>query len=348
LPVSQTTIANLLRSAGYVTGLVGKWHLGSAKQFHPQERGFDEFFGFLGGAHAYMGEEGVPQLRGRKTVMEKEYLTDAYAREATDFIDRHKDRPFFLYLAFNAVHTPMHATDERLKKFAGIPDPQRRTYAAMLYAMDEAIGKVLAKVESAGLEEDTLIFFLSDNGGPTMLGTTVNASSNLPLRGSKRTTLEGGIRVPFVIAWKGTLPAGKTVDAPVIQLDVLPTSLAAAGIKTDTKLDGVSLLPFLSGAQSARPHETLFWRFGQQMAIRSGDWVLVRYDTAVDTGLKSNKKAKGGVSEARLYNLAEDIGQTKDLAAAHPERVRELQAAWDRWNDGNAAPLWGGGGGKKK
>jgi arylsulfatase A-like enzyme len=347
LPVSQTTFANYFRAAGYVTGLVGKWHLGSAQQFHPQERGFDEFFGFLGGAHPYMGKDGVPLQRGKKTVTEKEYLTDAFAREATDFIDRHKDRPFFLYLAFNAVHTPMHATDERLKKFAGIAEPERRTYAAMLYAMDEAIGKVLAKVESAGLEEDTLIFFFSDNGGPTMLGTTVNASSNLPLRGSKRTTLEGGIRVPFVIAWKGKLPAGKTVDAPVIQLDVLPTSLAAAGVKTGAKLDGVNLLPYLKGDKSARPHETLSWRFGQQMAIRSGDWVLVRYDTAVDTGAKSNKKAKGGVSDARLYNLADDIGQTKDLAAAHPDRVRELQQAWDRWNEGNVAPLWGGGGKKK-
>jgi arylsulfatase A-like enzyme len=347
LPVSQTTFANYFRNAGYVTGLVGKWHLGSAKQFHPQERGFDEFFGFLGGAHPYMGENGVPLLRGRKNVTEKEYLTDAFAREAVDFIDRHKQRPFFLYLSFNAVHTPMHATDERLKKFANIEDRARRTYAAMLYAMDEAIGKVFAKVESAGLEDDTLIFFFSDNGGPTMLGTTINASSNFPLRGSKRTTLEGGIRVPFVIAWKGKLPAGKTVETPVIQLDVLPTSLAAAGVKTDAKFDGVNLLPYLSGEKSGRPHETLYWRFGQQMAIRSGDWVLVRYDTAVETGAKSTKKGKAGVTGPQLYDLADDIGQTKDRAAAHPERVRELQAAWDRWNEGNVAPLWGAGAKKK-
>jgi arylsulfatase A-like enzyme len=345
LPLSEATLANRLKAAGYVTGLIGKWHLGGAAKFHPQERGFDEFFGFLGGAHTYFADKGAPILRGKTPVAENEYLTDAFAREATAFIDRHKDRPFFLYLAFNAVHTPMNATKDRLTKFAGIDDPARRTYAAMLSAMDDAVGKVLQKLSDAGLDGDTLIFFFSDNGGPTMPGTTINGSRNTPLRGSKRTTLEGGIRVPFLIAWKGKLPAGKVVPSPVIQLDIVPTSLSAAGIevKEDWKLDGVNLLPHLKGPQIRPPHETLYWRFGQQMAIRSGDWVLVRYDTAVEADVKSGKKGKGPVTGARLYNLAEDIGQTKDLAAAQPDRVRQMQEAWDRWNAQLPRPLWGAG-----
>src|SRR5262245_34340092 len=259
LPLSETTMANRLKSAGYVTGLVGKWHLGGAAKYHPQQRGFDEFFGFLGGAHPYIPDKGAPILRGTDVVQEKEYLTDAFAREAVAFIDKHKDKPFFLYLAFNAVHTPMQATDARMQKFAGIGDKMRRTYAAMLWAMDEAVGKVLEKVTAAGLDEDTLIVFFSDNGGPTMIGTTINGSRNTPLRGSKRTTLEGGIRVPFVIAWKGKLPAGKVYDEPIIQLDVLPTALAAAGVETksDWKLDGVNLLPFLTGEKTGRPHDAL-------------------------------------------------------------------------------------------
>jgi arylsulfatase A-like enzyme len=210
LPLTETTLADRLKAAGYKTGLVGKWHLGDEPKFHPQKRGFDEFFGFLGGAHSYFPAKGPDVLRGTETAHEKEYLTDALAREAVAFIDRHKAEPFFLYLAFNAVHTPMHATDSRLAKFDGIKDQQRRTYAAMLMAMDEAIGKVMEKVRAEKMEEDTLIGFISDNGGPTMQGTTINGSINTPLRGSKRTTLEGGIRVPFFVAWKGHLPAGKT------------------------------------------------------------------------------------------------------------------------------------------
>lgn len=346
LPVDQTTIAQRFKAAGYRTGLVGKWHLGANAKMHPNQRGFDDFYGFLGGAHSYFpGKDNSETiLRGNEVVHEKEYLTDAIARESVAFIEKNKQSPFLLYLAFNAVHTPMHATDPRLQKFANIADKTRRTYAAMLWAMDEAIGQVLDKVTASGLDDDTLIFFFSDNGGPTMQGTTVNASSNLPLRGSKRTTLEGGIHVPFLVAWKGKLPAGKTYNEPVIQLDVLPTALSAAGVKIDPdwKLDGVNLLPFLDGSKQGSPHEALYWRFGQQRAIRQGDWVLVTYDAAVEGG-KSDKKGQGGVIGPRLYNLATDIGQTRDLFAMEPERAKTLQAAWDRWNTQNVAPLWGGG-----
>lgn len=339
LPLSETTFADRLRSVGYATGLVGKWHLGGADRFQPQRRGFDEFFGFLGGAHSYFSEKrgGRTILRGTQAADESEYLTDAFGREAVAFIDRHKAKPFFLYLAFNAVHTPMHATDERLKRFASIADKQRRTYAAMMSAMDDNIGRVLDKLRAEKLDENTLITFISDNGGPTMQGTTMNGSINSPLRGSKRTTLEGGIRVPFLLAWKGTLPAGKVYESPVIQLDLLPTALAAAGVEAQpaAKLDGVNLLPFLSGKATGNPHETLLWRFGQQMAIRHGDWKLVRYDTAADG-------TKPGVTKHKLYNLADDIGESHDLAADKPDKVKELETLWKKWDAELAKPLWGG------
>ena len=340
LPVTQVTIANRLKAAGYVTGLIGKWHLGDAAKFQPQMRGFDEFYGFLGGAHPYFPGKGAPIFRGTSVAMERDYLTDAFAREATDFVDKHRQEPFFLYLAFNAVHTPMQATDARLKKFESIADPMRRKYAAMTWAMDEAIGQVLDKLREAGLEEDTLVFFFSDNGGPTMPGTTINGSRNTPLRGSKRTTLEGGIRVPFLMAWPGKIPAGKTFDAPVIQLDVLPTALAAAGVETkaEDSLDGVDLTPYVSGAKTGAPHETLYWRLGQQMAIRQGDWALVRYDEGADTG-----KSIGTVVGPRLYNLRDDIGQTKDLSAAQPERAQQMLRTWEQWSAAQARPLWGPG-----
>ena len=346
LPLSETTLADRLKAAGYATGLVGKWHLGFAPKFHPQKRGFDEFFGFLGGAHTYFVGESTDVFRGTEPIREPAYLTDAIGREAVSFIERHKGGPFFLEVAFNAVHTPMDAADARLAKFAAIPDKSRRTYAAMLSALDDAAGAVLGKIREAGLEGETLVVFISDNGGPTMLGTTINGSSNAPLRGSKRTTLEGGIRVPFVLSWKGTLPAGKVYDRPVIQLDILPTALAAAGVPLNSvaKLDGVDLIPYLTGRDGAAPHDTLYWRLGGQAAIRRGDWKLVRYDSTVDTPGARSVAAQGPhLSPFRLYNLAEDIGEAHDRGADDPDRVKELRSAWDDWSKGLARPLWGPG-----
>ena len=361
LPVSETTFADRMRAAGYATGMFGKWHLGSVPKFYPQARGFQEFFGFLGGAHVFRPDmpnivfpgiqdapnappaiqqamrRTAPIYRGDKPVDEPEYLTDAFAREAVAFIEKHKGEPFFLYVPFNAVHTPMHATDDRLQKFASVSDPMRQIYCAMTLAMDEAIGRILDKLRDAKLEENTLVFFCSDNGGPTALRSARNASSNAPLRGSKVCTLEGGIRVPFVVSWKGKLPAGKVYDQPVIQLDFLPTALAAAGveIKQDWNLDGVNLLPYLAGENNAAPHDTLYWRLGQQSAIRRGDWKLVRY--SYEFALEDYD---GLLSPPRLYNLARDIGQTNDLASAEPEKAKELEAAWQAWNKTLAEPLW--------
>lgn len=341
MPVSEKTIADRLKAAGYATGLIGKWHLGSNPAMQPQQRGFSEFYGFLGGAHDYFKPAEI--LRGTSPVQEVDYLTDAFGREALSFIENHKKQPWFLYLAFNAVHTPMQATDERLAKFPQITDPLRRKYAAMMLAMDESIGKVRQKLVETGLENNTLVMFISDNGGPTMPGVTVNGSRNEPLRGSKRTTLEAGIRVPFIVSWPGHLKPAVS-ESPVIQLDLHATALAAAGVelKPEWKLEGVDLLPLLSGQKTDAPHDALYWRFGEQMAIRAGDYKLVRYDKNADTLTGKNNQ---GITAARLYNLASDLGETKDLAAIMPEKVTELQAKWDAWDAGNVKPLWGGGGG---
>jgi arylsulfatase A-like enzyme len=355
LPLSQTTLADRLKAAGYATGMVGKSHLGAGPKFNPTRRGFDEYFGFLGGAHIYQpGLANVvfpglqqtpaeaarrrrvaPIYRGTEEVEEPEYLTDAFAREAVKFIDKHQKEPFFLYLAFNAVHTPMHATDKRLAQFASIDDPARRTYCAMTLALDEAIGRVMEKLRRANLEENTLVFFLSDNGGPTVPRAAKNASRNDPLRGSKVSTLEGGVRVPFVVSWKGKLPAGKVYEKPVIQLDIAATALAAAGIEADAQLDGANLVPYLAGANAGEPHEALYWRLGQQMAIRKGDWKLVRYWKEF-----AGEEPPDDFSSVQLYNLREDIGEKNDLASAQPEKVKELQDQWDAWNKTLAQPAW--------
>jgi len=327
LALTETTLADRLKVAGYKTGMVGKWHLGQEPKFHPMSRGFEEYFGFLGGAHPYFPRAGAAAgpnaiLRGREPIDEKEYLTDAFAREATAFLDLHAKDEWFLYLTFNAVHTPMHAADKYLARFKDVPDENRRTYCAMMSAMDDAIGAVLAKLDRHKLTENTLVFFVSDNGGPP-----VNASSNGVLRGNKAQTWEGGIRVPYLVQWKGHIPAGKTYDNPVIQLDFHPTALAAAGVTAkDAKFDGVNLLPYLEGKVSAPPHDTLYWRFGDQMAIRHGNLKLVQ---------------GRGANQRMLFDLATDMGEKKDLAAERPEVVKDLTARYNAWNATLAQPSWG-------
>ena len=343
LPVTETTMADRFIAAGYRTAMYGKWHLGWRDNQHPLSRGFEEFYGFLDGEHSYLKpseKADSPVLDGRKPVSEMKYLTEEIADRAEAFIKKQRSQPFFLYLPFNAVHTPMHAIEKYLQRFPQIADPQRRTYAAMMSALDDAVGRVMAALRAAKLEEDTLIFFFSDNGGPTMPTTTVNGSSNHPLRGSKRQTYEGGIRVPFVIHWKGHVAAGKTFEQPIIQLDVLPTALAVAGITAQppAKFDGVNLLPYLTGKQKGAPHETLYWRMGNMMAIRRGAWKLVK---TREGRLDTNVAALSDLSDATLYNLTDDIGEQHDLSAKRPDKVKELATAWRQWNQQLAQPLWG-------
>jgi arylsulfatase A-like enzyme len=336
LPLTETTLANHLKELGYATGMVGKWHLGYQPQFHPLKRGFDEYFGFLGGAHSFLDNQDQhnPVLRGTEPIKGVSYLTDMFGDEAVAFIERQKAKPWFLYLPFNADHTPMHAKPEDLAKFAQIKDPLRQKFAAMHTAMDEQIGRVLATLRKHNLENNTLIFFISDNGGPTQ----ANASRNAPLRGFKAQTWEGGIRVPFLVQWKGTLPAGQVYEQPVIQLDILPTALAAAGGKANAKLDGVNLLPYLTGKQKNAPHAALYWRFGEQIAIRMGDWKLVKVPG--DRIGPGDVTAKASTAGAQLYHLAHDIGEQNNLAEKEPARLKQLATAWEKWNAELISAKW--------
>lgn len=339
LSLKETTIGDRFKAAGYATGWFGKSHLGYKPPFHPLKRGFDEYFGFLGGAHDYLdaaSDKNNPILRGTEPVDNIGYTTEAFGHAAEEFIEKHKDKPWLCYLPFNAVHAPLESVEKYTSRFASVTDGRRRTFCAMLSAMDDAIGGVLAKLRQHGLEDDTLIFFFSDNGGPTPSTT----SGNGPLHGFKAQTWEGGIRVPFIVQWKGHLPAGKVDARPVIQLDIQPTALAAAGIeiKPEWKLDGVNLLPYIKGENSGVPHEQLFWRFGQQIALRKGDWKIVKGNGG---NARTEGRDKASTDGAELYNLAEDIGETKNLAATNPGKLKELTDAWNAMNAGMVDPQWG-------
>jgi arylsulfatase B len=265
-----------------------------------------------------------PILRGGQPVEEDEYLTDALTREAVDFIDRNPNKPFFLYLAYNAVHSPLQGADAYMERFAPIEDIHRRIFAAMLSNLDDSVGAVLKKLREEGLDRQTLVFFISDNGGPTRELT----SSNLPLRGGKGDMYEGGIRVPFLARWTGHLPAGRPYSHPVISLDVYATAAAAAGAELPSApIDGVDLLPYLAGAETGRPHEVLFWRAGSRTALRRGDWKLVR-------------NARRGNDQWELFHLADDISETRDLSGSNPERFAELKSVWKEMDSQMAEPAW--------
>ncbi|MSR58932.1 MAG: sulfatase [Planctomycetaceae bacterium] len=332
----EATLAERLKEAGYATGMVGKWHLGFRAGFRPTERGFDEFFGFLGGANPYRTEQGDSILRGTEIVHEAQYLTDAFAREAVAFIDRHQSEPFFLYLPFNAVHAPLQAAERYRARFGALDGETRQTFATMLTAMDDAVGAVLSKLRATGVEEQTLIVFFSDNGGPTPRTT----SRNDPLRGTKATTWEGGIRVPFLVQWKGRLPAGRVDDRPVIALDIHPTALAAAGVVANPEkpLDGVNLLPYLADERAGLPHEALYWRFGNQSAIRMGDWKMTK--AAGGGAGPRDRGERPGIADGQLFNVSTDLGETTDLSDRYPDKAKELSAAWDLWNSDLVAPRW--------
>jgi arylsulfatase A-like enzyme len=332
VPAAELTVAERLKARGYATGMFGKWHIGFAPDRTPTAQGFDTFYGFLAGAHGYTPRSdrarpgrvdgfggGQTILRGTTSEPMPAHLTEAFAEEAVRFIDANRSRPFFVYLPFNAVHSPMEATEAYLARFAHVADPLRRTHLAQLAAMDDAVGRVVAAVDGAGLGRRTLILFMSDNGGPTQETT----SSNRPLKGVKGTMLEGGIRVPAIARWTGRIPAGRTVVAPAMGFDFTATALAAAGAAPRSGLDGVDLAPWLTGAKTGAVHEAMFWRSGDQAAVRSGDWKLLRN------------------GERRyLFNLARDIGETRDLSATEPGRVKALDARFAAWSAQMQPPAW--------
>jgi arylsulfatase A-like enzyme len=326
LSKSETIFPQFLKPAGYTTCQLGKWHLGPDPEWSPALRGFDEVFGFLGrGAHDYfkLNDPDDPIYRGTTPVAESGYLTDRLGEEAVSFVQRHKDHPFFLYLAFNAVHAPLQAPEDEIVKF-NTGDKNRDTLLAMGKRMDDAIGSVVATLKAEGIFENTLLFFISDNGGP--LAQTAN---NTPLRGGKHQDYEGGIRVPFLVCWPSQLTPGET-QAVASSLDILPTCLAAAGVEgaADRPFDGINLLPILRGEAAAQPRN-LFWCAGGGegwWAVRSGDWKLVA--------------EKGRIG---LFDLSRDISEAQDLSRQMPEKVAELTALHDAWLAEMATPVKGGG-----
>ena len=332
LPLGQITLAERLKKLGYKTGIVGKWHLGELPKFSPLQRGFDEFWGYSGGAHDYFraepdGEKSMagPILCNYRQPAPLTYLTDDQGNECVDFIRRHKDHPFFLFASFAAPHSPMQATEEDLNRFASIKDKLRRTYCAMVYRLDQNVGKILAELRTQGVDRETLVVFLSDNGGPSAAGLS-NGSVNAPLRGSKTTVLEGGIRVPMIVRWPASLPSGKTMDAMVSSLDLLPTFITAAGGSTEPseKLDGVNLLPLLSGKSGQPPHESLMWTYTVGSAIRSGDWKLIRLPDRLPM----------------LYHLSMDPAEQNDLALEQLERTRSMLRELGQWELRAANPVF--------
>jgi arylsulfatase A-like enzyme len=317
-----------MKALGYSTAAVGKWHLGAGPKFIATARGFDEFYGTVANTPFLNPPNFIDTRISPNVTPVKDdtfYTTDAYATRAVDWLGKQEGKPFFLYLPFNAQHAPLQAPEKYLKRFPDIKDEKRKIFAAMMSAMDDAVGAVLAQVKKMGQEENTLIVFFSDNGGPTPSTT----SKNGPLRGFKATTLEGGTRVPFCMQWKGQIKPGSTFDHPIQNLDILPTAVNAAGgkVEADWKLDGVDLMPYLTGKNMAAPHDVLYWRFGEQWAVRRGDWKLCA--NRID-----------GVKNVKLFNLKDDIGEAKDLTEKEPAKVKELKALWDKWNAEQAKPSW--------
>ena len=327
LPLGEVMLPELLRGAGYATGAFGKWHLGLEPAFRPRQRGFDEFYGFLGhGAHDYFDLTYRPDAahnaiyRNDTIVDDTGYLTDNLAREATSFIRRHQGRPFFLYLAFNAVHFPLQAPAADVQAVGGTS--ARDTMIAMLRRMDLAIGEVLNTLRSTGTYDNTLIVFQSDNGGARN-----NAASNLPLRDYKHSFYEGGIRVPFLVSWPGKLQPG-VYHQPVISLDILPTIAAAVGFQLpgDREYDGRNLLPALRRETTAPPHERLFFDDASgAWAVRAGQWKLV-----------SSKQEK-----LELFDLAADVSEKRDLSKQRPAVVQRLRDAHRTWRRGMGRPMGG-------
>lgn len=345
LQQSEITFADLAKTQGYSTGAIGKWHLGQAEGFRPQDRGFDYHYGFYSAATLYapasapgminrpysdrtgtflwlQGQEGHAGIRRNDTVIQENgYLTERIAEEAKEFIDRNRDKPFVLYVPFNAPHTPFQVPSRYYERFSEVHDENKRVYYAMISALDDAVGDIVKKVRDLGLEEKTIFFFTSDNGGAAYTHATTNA----PLKGGKLSHFEGGINVPFLMSWKGTIPPQTTYKGLVSTLDIFTTVVANihAPLPQERPIDGVDLVDKVLKQEPA--HEALFWRSGTSKAVRKGDWKLVISE-------KSNK--------LWLYDLVNDPSEATDLSPKEPGVVEELQSVLKEWEKGLIAPLW--------
>ena len=322
VPLDEVFIPQRLKPAGYVSGALGKWHLGLTKEYHAMNRGFDEFYGFMGrGAHPYFDHSDMdhPIYRGLKSIKEEGYLTTRITEEAVDFIDRHKEDPFFLYVAYNAVHSPPEAPEKDIKNVTG--DKKRDTLMAMIKHLDLGVGEIVNSLKKHDLFDNTLLIFLTDNGGSGAM-----SANNAPLRGFKQMDYEGGVHVPFVVSWPDQLKGGKKCDVPMWSIDLFATALDAAGLPMpeDKAPDGKSILPALKG-KTDKLHDELYWSSAGEKgkwAIRSGNWKLVAEKKRIE-----------------LFDLEKDLSETTDLAAKHPKVVSELTTKYNTWLDEMADPV---------
>jgi arylsulfatase A-like enzyme len=332
LPKSEKTLATVLKPKGYHSGIIGKWHLGAHKEtHHPLNRGFDEFFGHLGGGHQYFSKMLTIKdsysvksesesyrtwiMRNHTPVKTEDYLTDEFSNEAVSFVERNASKPFFLFLSYNAPHGPLQATEKYLKRFPEISQKNRKTYAAMVSAVDDGVGRLIAKLKEEKLYDNTLVFFLSDNGGTKV---SQGVSRNTPLRGKKSDVWEGGYRVPFAASWPKVIKKGTQYQHPVSSLDIFATiaGLTEAKIDQDRPLDGTNLIPYLTGEEKGVPHKNVYLRkFDQKrFAIRQGDFKLVKSAEAPE-----------------LYNLSEDIGEKNNLIGQHKDVASKLKTEYEAW-----------------
>jgi len=348
LPPTEISLAELLKKYGYRTGLVGKWHLGSAENNTPCAFGFDTQYGFMA-SHSLYVPEGTSGIIDQKIendwtdqfiwagqrngphaiykncekVEENGYLTDRITEESMAFINANKENPFFLWVSYNAPHTPLQAPESYVEKHKHITDPIRRVHVAMINSLDDAIGKLLSHLDALGLDENTIIFFLSDNGGAEYNLTTDNG----PYFGGKTTDFEGGLKVPMIIKWKNHLQAGFRYAPMVSSMDVFATSSAAAGaeIYPEKPIDGTNLTPFLTDSTTGYPHDYLFWQRGFSKALRTNKWKFILNEEAGDT---------------LLYDLSSDPYEINDLSASHIMVRQELTEAHRKWSEKNNSPLW--------
>jgi len=344
----EKTIASLLQPAGYATGLTGKWHLGSTPDTIPNSHGFDYFYGFHSGCVDYYSHRyywGEPKVvnyhdlwRNRNEIFENgQYLTERITEEAVGFIRSHHSQPFFLYVAYNAVHYPMHAPEKYIQRFPSL-EMERRTYAAMLAAADDGVGEILKTLEQSGIRDNTVIFFLGDNGATTEARAGLNqkpatAGQNTPFRGYKFSVFDGGMHVPCLVSWPGVIPANQVVHEIAMTADILPTVCHAAGVDLppDRTIDGQNILPVAaSGAKS--PHRAVFWQENKQLAVRQGRWKLVLNGIVYD-GSEEGTKPLTGEDSVFLSDLEEDPGETRNLRRKQPEIVDELTTAISKWQE---------------
>ena len=350
LPLSEYTLADLFKSKNYITSAIGKWHLGAHKSLRPLNRGFDEFFGFLTGGHRYFPEEWILEdetkvksqgdayrtklLRNNQRVVEDEYLTDALSREAIDFIDRNNNNPFFLYLAYNAPHGPLQATKKYLDRYDHIEDKRRKTYAAMVSSVDDGVGGIIHKLKQHNILDNTIIYFLSDNGG-----SKFNSSNNYPLKGFKGELYEGGLKVPFVMHWPSKIKPNTVFEKPVISLDIFSTikSVINPSLELKNPLHGKNLMPYINGNNNDAPHEYLFWRNNGHQPPQE-DGTRPRYITWALRTLDHKLLIRR--NDSMFFNLENDISESINIKDSLSESFNFLNSKIQEWNESNLDPIF--------